>query len=418
MNVNFTLRCATCENLINIRLGMSNRAEQPLSFACPSCSSAVDIIVTTSRMRFTGAEQIQPTAEFDANTPFVDLHLDFPVSFEPYVMGMTPFMRATARVGGAQMRLHQARLEMLNQNHDRIRLFKTLLKVYRSGKMLPFKLNLKKSFQIDVASDRPEDVEAALYTLIAQMMLPLEYPQQGRAAIDQYLSTLKDIHDKSAPSLRAFIAEIIANNFLRNLHFDVLEIYPRMLDGELAIRPALFLDFDAGYAKYPIPMRVSVKQFDDFKDLYKDISEILSRQLVLVAGINNIIKRGSHNDFAKKLSKAGKDMAPANLDAYADVVFGLKSEFLDDCWYTMLNGSIDNHLRNAIAHYKTEYDEIKQLVTYFPKKEGMDQDQGQAVYFLEFMRLLVVAYREMRRLHHLLKALNYAYYLSMPSTKS
>lgn len=418
MNFNFTLCCETCSKPTNIRLGMSNRAEQPLRFACPSCGAGIDIVLAGGKMTLTGAKQVQPTAPFDAKTPFADLHLDFPVSFEPYEMGMTPFMRAAARVGMKEMHLHQARLHVLDQNHEHVRRFKTMLTVYANDKLVPFKLNLHKFFEIDVASDSPQDVEAALYVLIAKMMLPFEYPLQGKDAVDQYLQVLYDLHGKARASLEGFVSEIVGNSFLGNLHRDILGIYPRILDAELALRPVLLLDFDEGYAKKCIPMRISARQFDDFKDLYKDISEVLSRQLVLVAGINNLTKRASHNAFAEKLNKSGKNTAPVDLDAYADVVFGLKSEHLDDCWYAMLDGSISNHLRNAIAHTKTEYDDITQLVTYFPKKEGMEQAQGQTIYFLEFMRLLLVSYREMRRLHHLLKALNYYYLLHMAPAKA
>ncbi|WP_050976782.1 hypothetical protein [Hyphomicrobium sp. MC1] len=397
---------------------MSNRAEQPLRLACPNCGAAIDIVVAAGKMTLTGAKQVQPTAPFDAKTPFADLHLDFPVSFEPYKMGMTPFMRAAARVGIKEMDLHQSRLHVLDQNHEQVRRFKTMLAVYANNKLVPFKLNLRKYFNIEVASDSPQDVEAALYMLIAKMMLPFEYPLQSKVAVDQYLQVLHDLHGKERAGLEGFVVEIVGNSFLGNLHRDILDIYPRILDAELALRPVLLLDFDEGYAKNPTPMRVSTRRFDDFKDLYKDISEVLSRQLVLVAGINNLIKRGNHDAFKEKLNRFGKNTAPDDLDAYADVVFGLKSDHLDDCWYLMLDGSISNHLRNAIAHTKTEYDDITQLVTYFPKREGMEQAQGQTIYFLEFMRLLLVSYREARRLHHLAKALNYYYLLHMTSSNA
>ena len=78
-----------------------------------------------------------------------------------------------------------------------------------------------------------------------------------------------------------------------------------------------------------------------------------------------------------------------------------------------MDGAIDNHLRNAIAHYKAEYDEITQIVTYYPKREGIKQDKAEQMYFLEFMRRLLVVYREMHRLHHLIKNLFYYRFISM-----
>jgi len=94
-------------------------------------------------------------------------------------------------------------------------------------------------------------------------------------------------------------------------------------------------------------MRVSHAAFEDFKDLYKDISEIISKQLVLVAGMNNIIKRGDHNKFLPDIGKVGeKDNTPRNLQAFADVPFGNKSVLIDDVWFDALDGGVALWIRS------------------------------------------------------------------------
>lgn len=411
MNINFTLRCDACGENTNVRFGLSGRDEQPVRFACQTCGSRIDIVIGGPKAGITGATKVQGIEPFDAETNFVDLHLDFPVSFEPYVMGMTPFLRASQRIGFEEMQLHGSRLRHLDDEMKKARFFQTILKLYAREKTTPFKLNVERTFGIKVVSDRPEDINAALYQLIAKMMMAYEYPGQSRDAVEGFTGLLFDLAGPHKAQLDAFVNDLVDGGFLKNLQLDVLEIYPKMLDAELVMRPALFLDFDEEYAANPIPMRVSAEEFKTYKDLYKDISEIISRQLVLVAGLNNLQKRGDANAFAPKLTAGGKNLAPPNLNAYADVVFGLKQDFIDDSWYDVLEGSMSNRLRNAIAHYKTEYDEVTQLVTYFPKKEGMAQDQGEQIYFLEFVRRLLVTYREMHRLHHLIKALFYYYFL-------
>ncbi|KZB51378.1 hypothetical protein AUP41_07810 [Thalassospira xiamenensis] len=179
------------------------------------------------------------------------------------------------------------------------------------------------------------------------------------------------------------------------------------------MRPALFLDFDAAYQKQTIPMRVSADQFDDFKDLYKDIAEIISRQFVLVAGLNNLFKRGDHNVFKPEIgmTKSGKDQTPKSLHAFTDIPFGQKGDFIDDNWFSFGEQAADNQLRNAIAHFKTDYDDITQKITYYPRKEGMKQEKSEVIYFLDFMQRVLVAYREMNRLHQLIKSLFYYHYL-------
>lgn len=177
-----------------------------------------------------------------------------------------------------------------------------------------------------------------------------------------------------------------------------MRIYPRIFDLELPLRSALYLDVDPTYDADTLPLRISTGDFEKHKEIYKDISELLSRLLVLVAGVNNLIHRSDHNSFKTKIS---------TLNDFANVAFGQKTNHLDDCWYSALDDSIDNQFRNAIAHYKTEYDESTQIITYYTGKKGMDKgDENQSMY-LDFVRKVLISYREMHRLHHLVKNLLY-----------
>ena len=162
------------------------------------------------------------------------------------------------------------------------------------------------------------------------------------------------------------------------------------------------MDFEKDYENSLVSYRVSVDDFKKYKDLYKDLSEIIARQLSLVAGINNMVHRGDFNEF----SGAGKDN-PRDLHKYADIPFGLKLKHIDDGWYKFKYDFADNKLRNAIAHYKTEYNDVTQIITYFPKREGIRQEKPENIYFLDFMRKILISYREMHGMHQLIKGLLY-----------
>lgn len=413
MNILKSFKCESCGAITNCRIGMSNRAEQPLRFCCPDCGQPVDIVIGGKHAGVSGAVEIKGEGPFDQETNFVDLHLDFPVHFGKYVMGDTPFMRAASRIGVDNIQLHSARLRQLDATYTTFHFFETLLKFYVRERWGPFKNAIEKRFGGTVISDKMQDRNAALYDVIAKVMWPFARVGQALEDIEQYMDLLLHLANTHKLALAAFIDEILDTNFLKNLQVSCLGIYPRILKAELSLRPALFLDFDTEYQNQAIPMRVSADQFDAFKDLYKDIAEIISRQFVLVAGLNNLLKRGDHNAFKAEigLTKSGKDLTPKSLHAFADLDFGQKAGFIDDNWFSLDDQSADNQLRNAIAHFKTDYDEITQNITYFPRKEGMNQDKSEEIYFLEFMRRILVAYREMSRLHQLIKSLLYYNYL-------
>lgn len=409
MNINITVVCETCDQPTNCRIGMSNRDVQPLHFCCQTCGSPIDITLRKDRGGdFVGARQLIPDLyPFDESTNFVDLHLDFPVSFEKYVMGITPFMRAVQRTHHDGMMIHSGRLNFLNEELPKFRFFALILKLYTTGKFTAFKMRLQRNFNMVVESDKPEDINAALYKLITDVMMPFAYPWQDREAVDLFAKIIDELGRDHKAATKSFMKEMIDTAFLKNLQIACLGIYPKILDAELPLRPVLFLDFDEEFRNNPIPMRISNAAFDNHKDLYKDISEIISRQYVLVAGINNLLKRGNHHNFKPEIGLAGsgKDFTPKNLHAFADVPFGHKLSLIDDPWFDFADDGADNQLRNAIAHYKAEYDEIRQTVTYYPRKEGIKQEKAETMSFLQFMRQLLISYREMHRLHHLIKCL-------------
>jgi hypothetical protein len=130
----------------------------------------------------------------------------------------------------------------------------------------------------------------------------------------------------------------------------------------------------------------------------------------LVAGINNLVKRGDHHAFAKgvRVTKAGKELAPSSLGKYSDVSLGNKMLDLDEPWYSVDLAALDNELRNAIAHNKIDYDDVSQSITYYPKLEGMAREKEFQIQFLDYMWRMLVLFREVHRLHHLVKCLNYA----------
>lgn len=413
MNINMTLECDTCGEPTNCRIGMSNRDEQRLRFCCPDCGAPIDLVFGQKNGGINGAHRIDGHQPFDAETNFVDLHLDFPVSFGPYVMGNTPYMAAAQRIGFDDMQFHSARLNTLNAEYELFPKFKTILKLYAREKITPFKMNSEKTFGIRTKSDLPQDINATLYSLIANVMRPFAMPRANESVVNIFVKILRGVWEKDAVATEAFIREIIDSGFLKKLQLDCLEIYPRILSAELPMRPALFLDFDDRYHSEPIAMRVSVDDFETYKDLYKDICEIVARHLTVVAGLNNLQKRNDHNAFKAGigLSRSGNDRTPKNLDAFADVNFGDKLKFIDEPWYKFDNDAADNQMRNAIAHYKTDYDEITQKITYFPRKEGMSEEKSEETSFLDFMRRILIAYREMHSLHHLVKCLFFHEYL-------
>lgn len=421
MNTCMTITCSTCEQDTDCRIGYSNRLIQPIQFSCPHCHLQLEIVLDISeaprsKFAFKGCEpsKQQSNAPFTGKNSFVDLHLDFPVKFHEYVPGYTPWFASLAQVKEAaggdcekafdMSQFHAARLHALNQLYPRAEELKRLINLYHGKNKQLFQNRAAEFIEEDQEqSILPQDLNATLYRVIAKAFFPFVLHEQGREISEEFPKMLFAF-DRAA--LDSFINEIFSAEFLDTLQRDCLRIYPRIFDAELPLRPALFLDFIKAEESVTIAGRVSSSDFFSFKDLYKDILEIIGRQLVLVAGINNLYHRGDANSF--KVVDGG---ALSGLQKLSEKILSDKFKHLDDCWYNLSQDVFNFGLRNAIAHNNIQYNQATQVITYFPNGGRLDKAQGKDIGFLEFMRLLLISFREMHNLHHVIKSLYYYKYL-------
>ncbi|HCE69532.1 MAG: hypothetical protein A2X82_01625 [Geobacteraceae bacterium GWC2_55_20] len=368
MNTNLSITCEVCEQDTDCRIGYSNRKIQPLSFACPHCGSLMQVTLDianapASDFQFKSCypSRNQPKEPFDGKNPFVNLHLDLPVRFGKYIAGLTPFIVAMQDLNDPadidpeaairKIEFHKQRLEQLNHFSSKADKIKTIIGLYTGSDKLLFKKQVGDFLQKDQGTSlKPEDVNASLYQFVSFVFLPFVHFNDVQEVVNGFTNLTTRLHGKPFSD---FVENIVSSGFLKALQKDCLKIYPEVYGAEMPMRPALYLDLTNKYEKAKTAARISTKDFQSYKDLYKDIIEVFARQLILIAGINNIIKRGSSDSF--KVVGGG---ALSSLEKFSSKTLSDKLKYLDDCWYTIDKEAIDAAIRNAIAHNNVQYNEI------------------------------------------------------------
>lgn len=409
MNVCTRYQCETCETLIDCRIGFSNREVQPLQFACPECGERISFTLGSNDLE--GATEIKEfKAPFTGENVFIDLHLDFPTRFGEYKQGDTTFMHVVSEIGQESFADLSRRLELINQLGEHHRTLKRLASQYMKGNVKGFEKvikSLEKLEFIKLKSHKAQDVIAALYSATSIMSSPLTVYEHSKELSSEMPKVLLSLYTDHQDNLNEFFDSLLSTGFLKNVHHETLSLYPKLIKLEVPLRPALYYDYKAEEFGN-VPARVSTTNFESCNNVYKDLAEVYSRQLVLVAGLNNLIKRGDFNKFSAEvlLNKKGhliKDFT--SLDKYADVDLGRKLAALDDCFFKLEEEAIDNQLRNGIAHYKYNYDEATQIITYSSAKEGLNRDKTIKISLMEFLRKMLLLFREVHCLNHIIKAL-------------
>jgi hypothetical protein len=388
---------------------MSNRDLQPFQFACPSCEEIISFTIGSVGENLEGATDIvKYDGLFTGKNPFVDLHLDFPVSFGEYKAGDTAYMKAANELGEDSLGHLAQRLNILNALHEKRNDLKRLITQYKGGDTKSFAKICDTIPQVKLRSEKRQDIIAALYAATSVMSSPFTIHKQNKELSHEMPRILKGLFEIHTEKMTGFVETIAENGFLKNLHYDCISLYPKIIELDLPLRPAFYYDYISVEKFGDIPARVSASDFESCNNLYKDLAEVFSRQLVLIAGLNNLIKRGDADlfDVSVRMNNKGNIVKIfSTLDNYANVDLGQKINAIDDPFYSIDMQAVDNKLRNAIAHYKYEYKESNQLVTFYPAKEGMARKKHHSIYFIGFMRKILLLFREVHSVNHIIKSL-------------
>ena len=414
MNINVFLRCNHCDDLIHTRIGFSNQEIQIFRFACFKCKSPIIINLTVDFDNVTWEGKIEGGVEVkdmwpdkvDQSDQFVDLHLDFPTYYGKYEMGVTPFLRAHTKLKDNLLPYEHA-LKLLQIAVDDADSINAIIRFYLGGDMQLFEKNIRKYLdEKDFPCKKPVDINRALYQFLCIAFMAINDPLGQATFVESVHQKLCELYQENEKNFGLFLEYIIQVGFLANIQRDCLELYPRIIEANEILRPALYYEFVDDENKNTC-LRIGNSDFLKHKTLFQDISEVISRQLVLVAGINNIVKRGHYDLFDTNIKKH-----PESLNEFANYPFGRKSEYIDDpYWGPIASKVIMNRLRNAIAHNKVEYNESTQEIEFYFKLEGMKQEQHDQMTYMDFTITLLESFRWMNKFNHLIKMLYVFWYL-------
>lgn len=397
-----TVECEECGGSFTCRVGLSNRMIQIFSIACKECGAVSSIEVSeTQNIKVNGIKQSTSEPQYH-----IDLHLDFPVFEHDQHPLISPFMMSNMMGGSLNTSKHANNMHLLNNITENIVSVKNTLNFYLNKKYKVFGRKVSEYLHIEEINPTQFQAEMLLFKYLFELAEPFCDLDSTNQSIELFLKKFKNLEKSSKNELNSFIKEITNSRFIDNGINDSVKIYRQILLKEVIFRPALFIDYIDTYDSKKMPFLLSTKDFEYISDLFKDISEVLSRQLVVVAGVNNLIKRNDHNKFKVVLSRRNKNLEPKSLKDYANLDFGRKLDFIDSSWFPITSDIADNQLRNSTAHYKWEYDSTTQIIKYFSKKEGLDRSASNEIYLIDYCKKIIESFRVFHDLNYLFHTVN------------
>lgn len=330
--------------------------------------------ISTSQFHLDGANILQEQSSWLQPYPNVGISLELPIVKECYFQtGMI--------VNNVLLVPNYVGLEAVDRHSRKMRAFEsvyypkfaelnTLYNIKNSGNYGVFNQYAKEHFDRDETeiSDTPNKMRWGFVNLYEQLFKQIRSHSYTtlfcNAYLDKLMAEVRGLTSQERSDINTLIAtymdierdydeaiKVLLNFWNKRAHF-----YPVMLLLETG-------DFTKEYAG---DLYLSTVDYEEIKELYANLFELLSRFSMYMVALENKQLRGDFNTLS--------DGKP--LSTYCSKTNGKKSEFIDTS--STLIGyyqrTLDNKIRNGIDHAKTSCDGRTQIISYYPNiKDPQDK---------------------------------------------
>lgn len=380
------LECDFCKDIFNCSIGLSNKnTPQVFGFCCPHCSGILSIEIDPIRSTNRILKNVTAVGRKNKdifNVKSIRLHLDFPALLTNGWSPFTPFNIACLGLKeGYNIEHFKVVTSELNFYSEHILVLQSLFNFYKNSKIKELyhtsRTLLREDFDIVIGVDSDyidsisvidyitsRDVDIIFYKTLFGISIALNKgmkPDHDIKELSSYLSGLKK------EKLCEFHSYLSNNRHLKDSIKTTNKIYSNIYSNEEFFRPSIFLsDYSStNYKKEKSPLRLVSEKVEVILNIYKDLTEVISKQYILIVGLRNIEESDNYDTFKINYVRTRKGKVSINnIAEFSELDLGMKARFMKGSYFEKDLKIISNKIRNSIAHNNWEYNELSQEVLF------------------------------------------------------
>lgn len=389
MVIGGTIKCKICEEEIWLKVQVGKVEKTKIRIGCPSCATVLRGKFQTARptIEFENADFSYDIGDF--NKQIYAVSTELPIvnkTVNTKSIGLTPYLGFVGRYGldGLQKALknylpYREKWEKEGSN------FRDLINLSANKKYDLAQNFIKNNFINGLSGTLDKDFQATSF-LVNQVLLeftkliaPGKYKPyyQDRLLIKK---TLKKIETDKV-KLNSILVSIRPYLDLEKEFNNALKLITFFLSNFELFMPVVILSYVDGFEKeFKDEFLMTTFEYDELKDLYVDLFELLSRISLLYIAMYNYGHYGDVDDF-RGLKNC------SNLEGYFKLSNGRRKDIIAEIkdmekYFRFL---LDSQLRNGIGHFKTEYDAINQVIKYYPFNDQKRMNKHKEKYLVDFV---------------------------------
>lgn len=377
MTISTIVECAVCHSKYNFKIlcdNVMNHSEMPIRIGCHNCGNLMSGSISMRQFKLEGASILNEQSSLMLPYPCVGISLELPIVKECYFqtgMIVNNVLLVPTYVGQEPFERHSRKMRALESYYyPKFAELNTLFNIKNGGNYDVFNQYVKEHFIRDEAdvADTPNKMRLGFVNLYDQLFKHIRSHSYTTQFCNTYLDKLmvevRGLTSQERTDINSLIAsymdierdydeaiKVLLNFWNRRSHF-----YPVML----LLETGSFIKEFAG------DLYLSTVDYEEIKELYANLFELLSRFSMYMVALENKQLRGDFN-----LLSDGKPLL-----TYCSKTNGKKSEFIKAS--STLSGyylrTLDNKIRNGIDHAKTTSDGRTQIISYYPNiKDPQDK---------------------------------------------
>lgn len=389
MVIGGTIKCKICQEEIWLKIQIGKVEKANLRIACPNCATVLRGKYQTANPQIEFENAVFSDDIGDLSNQIVATSTELPIFNETVNtknIGLTPYMGFVGRYG----------LKMLPKALENYIAFRNKWK--KEGSNLQDLVNLsvnrnydlaqkfiKSNFINGLSETLDKDFETTSHLInqvlleFSKMIAPGKYKPyyQDRLLIKK---TLKKIETDNA-KINSVLGSVSPYIDIEKEYNNALKLIISFLLKFESFMPVVILSYADGFDKeFKDEFSITTFEYEEIKDLYVDLFELLSRISLLYVAIYNYGHYGSVDDFRGVTNCS-------NLEGYFKLSNGRRKDVIAEMpdlqrYFRFL---LDSQLRNGIGHFKTEYDTINQVIKYYPYNDQRRMNRHKEKYLIDFV---------------------------------
>ena len=355
---NYLVKCNICGRVCNLKYQLGFSKKHPIRYKCMCGVSIRGEYREEKGIEFENAtmltEQGTPNYVVVSSGEFLT-NLPFQVKNIEETFGLSPFIKATQMLDYEEYR--KTFTSIHNYRDNRRSIVRAINELYIANNIKSLKQTIRTNFDLDgkiFPLNNAADILRAVTMINQFQFLGLKNGNNTRMVTNCFISTYKN-YSLESDKFIDFLSQL---SYLLECKKQIYNICDQIYEKIDLLFPAVSIDFYKDKKScFTGKFAITTTSFEDIKQLYVDLYELICNLLIIPIGLDNIIKRKNYNEVQKVdgLNISELKEIPTKMKNKGNIIKLIDTK---GSFGSLICTCLNSDIRNSIGHFTYESEEI------------------------------------------------------------